>query len=154
MVFNCKQINLNCSRIKYLIKQLTLNDKMVIHNLCCSFNSAEHIVLTVLRQSEYSTHHKYEKFIYNFTKKPCIGWWQIATCNCFECILCSNKRTLFFLMYPEKAHIQGKEGIQLPHSRVQCQIYKHDNEFTVSVKEEKFLNSWVTFNFSLHHSIL
>jgi len=44
-------------------------------------------------------------------------------------------------MYPEKAHIQGKEGIQLPHSRVQCQIYKHDNEFTVSVKEEKFLTS-------------
>ena len=52
-------------------------------------------------------------------------------------------------MYPEKGHIQGKEWIQLPHSRIQCQIYKHDNEFTASVKDENFFTSWVTFNFSL-----
>jgi hypothetical protein len=44
-------------------------------------------------------------------------------------------------MYPEKAHTQGKEWIQLPHSRIQCQIYNRDNEFTAFVKDENFLTS-------------
>jgi len=44
-------------------------------------------------------------------------------------------------MYPEKAHIQGKEWIQLTHSRIQWQIYKHNNEFTAYVKDENFLTS-------------
>jgi hypothetical protein len=44
-------------------------------------------------------------------------------------------------MYPEKAHIKEKECLQLTHSRIQWQIYKHVNEFTASVKDEKFLTS-------------
>jgi hypothetical protein len=44
-------------------------------------------------------------------------------------------------MYPEKAHIQVKEWIHLTHSRIQWQIYNHDNEFTASVVDENFLTS-------------
>jgi hypothetical protein len=44
-------------------------------------------------------------------------------------------------MYPEKAHIQGKERMQLTHSRIQWKIYKHGNDFTTSVKGGNFLTN-------------
>jgi len=45
----------------------------------------------------------------------------------------------FSLIYPEIAHIQGKEWIQISHSRIKWHIYKHGNAFIASVKGETFL---------------
>jgi len=129
---------------------------MVIHNLCCSFNSAECIALTELRQSEYnrwtcSTYYKNEKFLCNFTNKPRLEGWYVAKGNCFECILNSNTSyiELIFFNVSGKSPFQGKEWIHLTHSRIQWHIYKHNNEFTASVKDENILTSWVMCNFSL-----
>ena len=44
----------------------------------------------------------------------------------------------FSLIYLEIAHIQGKEWIQMSHSRIKWHIYKHGNAFIASVKSENF----------------
>jgi len=47
----------------------------------------------------------------------------------------------FSLIYSENPHIREKEWIKLTHSRIKWQVYKHDNEFTASAKDENFLTS-------------